>query len=185
MSYQKDPLQWIASAGGPLILLPGEYISDWTGVGLFDEQLDFEIMPPPKGDDYERACAVEGYLGLLEVGSGHGLVLGDDPMSTAWWQHSASEGILIRWVYGDGEADLMQLLMPIDDRIWTSSDLIFVVGKHPLFLFDSALCGEEATDERLTITLADGPYTIDTAIVRPNARTEMVLHRLRRQELIP
>lgn len=180
MSHFQDPLHWIASAGGPLILLSGEYASKWLGVGLLDEELDFDIMPPSQNTDYDRACAVEGYLGLLEVGAGQGLVLGDEPMSTAWWQLTATEGVLIRWVYGDGETDLVQLLTPFEEHAWTSSRLNLSVGKHPLYLFDSALPGDEAIDERLTITLAEGSFAIDTAIARPNAHTEVVLHRLRK-----
>lgn len=38
------------------------------------------------------------------------------PMSTAWWPFSETEGILIRWVYGEDEAGLLQRLLPIDER---------------------------------------------------------------------
>lgn len=179
MNQLEDSLHWIASAGGPLILLSGEHLSDWSGIGL-DDQLDFDILPTAQETDYDRACAVEGYLELLRVGAGQGLILGDEPMSTAWWQLSATEGILIRWVYGDDEANPVQLLMPIEAHIWTSSGLVFIVGQHPPFLFDSAEPGEEAS-ERLTIALDEGKYAIDTEIARPNDRTEMVLHRFCRQ----
>ncbi len=184
MIYERGPLRWIDSFGGPLLLLSSEYFSVWQGVLTDFDRYGYnwpypDEPSPPEETDYDRACAIQGYIGLVNVGDGQGVVLGDAPMSTAWWPLSATEGLLIRWVYGGDAVGLLQRLLPIDERTWESTGTLFQISQNPLYLFDSSAAGEEET-ERLTITLAAGEFAIDTAIARPDEHTEMVVHRLRR-----
>jgi len=81
--------------------------------------------PGTPATDYDRACDVEGYLGLLDIGAGHGLVLGDDPNATAWQAYANSGdgeevvgGILIRWVYANSEADVMAAIDNLPESAW-------------------------------------------------------------------
>jgi hypothetical protein len=185
MIYDLGSLQWIDSAGGPLLLLSSGLFRKWNGVitefarnGGYDWPYPDEPKEP-ETTDYDRACAITGYVGLVTVGGGQGLVLGDMPMSTAWAPLSTSEGILIRWMYGNDAAGLLSRLLPIAESIWKPAGVTFAAGEEPLYLFDSAAPGEDAT-ERLTITLVPGEYAIDAAIARPDAHTEMALHPLRR-----
>lgn len=183
MIYERGPLLWIDSAGGPMLLLSSELFAQWQGVFTEFDRYGYDWpypdLPPPKETDYDRACAVDGYLGLVSVGDGYGLVLGDMPMDTAWYPLSVTEGILIRWLYGNDSANLLQRLLPIDEGAWTPSGMSVHVGEHPLYLSDSAAAGEPET-ERLTISLAAGEYAVDTGILEPDPHTQMVVHRLRR-----
>jgi len=76
----------IESAGGPLVLLSDRARVDWTGVA---------------GADYERACAVDGYFGVLDVRGDEVLVIGDEPASTALLPTRAADSLVIaKWTYG-------------------------------------------------------------------------------------
>lgn len=176
--YQHGSLQWIESAGGPLILLPQASLADWSGYNP-DEELSGEVTIPGT-TDYERACAValEGLLGLVQVADIQALVLGDEPMSTAWHPTGPAGGLLIRWVYGDDINAVPSYVTDLDAVIWTLSGITLTVTNQPYYLFDSAWAGQETT-ERLEITLTEGRYEIDTGIAHPANRTELLLHRFR------
>lgn len=187
MLYERGALWWIESAGGPLVLLSEQYLSAWLGhapawevwmdpdaTGLPDDQPEASQMT-----DYERAGMINGYIGVLAVGDGQGVVLSGDWLATAWLSVSETEGMLIRWVYGTDQAGLLERLTPISSDGWTRNVDSFQIGRHSLALFDAAWPGSEAP-ERITITLLEGEYTVDTAIVLPEQHTKLVLHRLRR-----
>ncbi|MFF8029244.1 Imm21 family immunity protein [Streptomyces sp. NPDC007896] len=65
-----DPgaVEWIESGGGPLIVIPEASLSAWRGAGGDD------------WEDYDRACDVDGHVGLIAVGQSRALVLGFDPV---------------------------------------------------------------------------------------------------------
>lgn len=183
---QVPPLPWATSNGGPLLLLSAEYLPDWAGVTVEDP---FDRPRDPAGnlipDDYERACAVaetSGYLGLIAVGSGQGLVLGDEPMQTAWWPLSTLEGILVRWQCADSEAQVVEYLQRIAHQSWEPTGIALTVASQPLYLFDSACSGSEAEEmPHLVIALDAGEYATETGFTpRDMQRLELVLHRLRR-----
>ena len=82
-------LEWIESGGGPLIAVPETVLPFWAGADG-DET----------ASDYDRACEVDAAVGLLPVGDGAALVLGDEPASTAYLPaHSA----FVRWCAADSE----------------------------------------------------------------------------------
>jgi hypothetical protein len=82
-------VRWMQSNAGPLLLVPGEHLPSWEGVAPpadgrhIEAQFRWNRRDAP-ATDYDRACDVTGYLGLLSIGTGHGLVLGDELHATAW-----------------------------------------------------------------------------------------------------
>jgi Immunity protein 21 len=185
MYHDNKTLTWLASAGGPLLLLPGAYLAAWEGTN-----------PPSAGrvlqarfrwqdsaamaTDYDRACDVDDYLGLLDIGGTQGLVLGDEPLATAWLPDgdSGKTGMLIRWVSADDEAHILAALTHIPDHVWDPAHLLFPVGSTPLYLFDAAIPGSKV-DAYLVIHLNPGSYLISTAVYKPDNGTELILHRFR------
>ncbi len=187
-------LQWMQSNGGPLLLVPGEHLLSWGG-----------LAPPPDGrhieaqfrwngqdapaTDYDRACDVTGWLGLLTIGAGQGLVLGGEPDGTAWQASVASgesaeddtSGILIRWVYANSEAEVIDALTHVPETTWRDDGLLLSVGREPLYLLDAAYAGGELEgDDHLTIHLPPGRYSIATAEYEPDSQTSLLLHQLTR-----
>lgn len=73
---------WVASMGGPLLVLPRSALDQWSGCtegGTIAGTGDVR-------DDYDRACEVEGTAGVLQVGDGgsQAIVLGDMPSTTCF-----------------------------------------------------------------------------------------------------
>lgn len=175
--YQRHHLEWIDSNGGPLILLSRELLTAWSGSDP-REPGDDEVQSLQE-TDYDRAGAVSGYIGLLAVDEGKGVIFWGEPMSTAWVPLTSTAGIFVQWSYGEEQTDVIGHVHRFEERRWESSGLTFVVGRQPLYLFDASWPGREVP-EHLTITLDEGTYAIDTGIIRPDSKTELVVHRFRR-----
>src|SRR5438270_663817 len=90
MPDKSGALTWMDTELGPLLLVPGEHLSSWEGIdppsaGRHVEAKFRSHDPNDPATDYDRACDIKDYLGLIEIGAGKGLVLGGEPLSTAWW----------------------------------------------------------------------------------------------------
>jgi hypothetical protein len=182
MLHNLGGLTWIESSGGPLLLLSSEHLADWEGVDSSSNghivQATFRWNDPSvAATDYDRACDVEDYIAVIPVANGTGLVLNQEPMPTAWWPHDDQiGGLLIRWLQGDPETDVLELLAHLPNLGWESGHITFTVGSSSLYLFDAASPGNEL-DEHLTIALRAGAYRITTALYEPDNRTSLILHR--------
>ena len=87
--------------------------------------------------------------------------------------------MLVRWIFGDSEAEFLGWLQVIPDVIFRT-DGMFSVESPRLILFDSALAGrnvKKRPQEYLALELGLGVYAVRTAIYQPDARTSMVVHR--------
>lgn len=178
-------LRWVYSEGGPLLLLDERSLDSWGGVVDRIEGPRREKSYSPGGEptDYDRACAVSGYLGRIPVGAGEAMVLGDMPMQTTWvsWS-SVGGGMLARWMFAESDADFLRWLQLIPEAIFRP-EFQFSVEGSPLVLFDSAFAGrnvKQRPEEYLSIELEPGTYEIETAVYQPDARTSMVVHRFNR-----
>src|SRR5258708_35074880 len=85
--WYSGTLRWMESNGGPLLLVSGEHLPSWEGTESPSDGRQIEAQfrwngqgAPDTG--YDRACDVKQYVGLLTIGVGQGMVLGDEPLST-------------------------------------------------------------------------------------------------------
>ena len=175
---------WVESGGGPLVVIPVEVAHHWRGVEGFglinsDSFMLSEIFI--NYTDYDRACKVDDYLGMLEVGPGTCLVFGDEPLATTFLM--AEEGaIFVRWVCAENEKDILQAAQVVPDDAWVSCANRFHVGKGGLLLFDSAFPGDDLPDSHLEeirswihVPVPSGTYEVE-----PDDSTRLIVHRLRR-----
>jgi hypothetical protein len=168
----ENQLTWISSEGGPLILLSTELVEYWGG-----------SLTPPVETDYDRACAIENYLGLISVGPGYGLVLGDEPMQTSWLPLPRERGgILIRWQWASDASAVVRALRQLSEELWQADNISFFKNQKPLLLFDAAYHGSDIASS-LAIELDAGQYRIESANYQPDKETSLVLHRLLPKEL--
>lgn len=158
-------VEWIDSGGGPLIAVPESVLAAWKGADDVDED----------AGDYGRACAVEGYAGVIDVGGTPALVLGDEPAPTTFLpEHS----LFVRRLAADSEevarAAVGQGLVEAE---WEESTDWEVPG--PVVLFDSAYSAEDLDSTgSLRVELAPGRYRVESAYVEPDDDTWLVLIRL-------
>ena len=174
-------LRWVESEGGPLLLLPDDLLGFWEGVRRPPRfrtiEADFRWSAETGPTDYDRACDVNDYLGLIEVGPGHGLVLGDAPLRTTWFgdgQHSG--GYLVRWVQANSDAEVRQIMTTdLSTLPWVDGASLDVEAV-PLVLFDSGLPGDQVGEDALRIRLAKGRYVVSTAEYAGDNDVRLLLH---------
>jgi hypothetical protein len=80
-----EKYDYLATDGGPAIVLPVSLSTAWVGY-------DGIGNPLAKNHDYGRACAVQDKIDLIKVGSGKALVIQNPPMC-AWAKAPAGQGI--------------------------------------------------------------------------------------------
>ncbi len=135
--------------------------------------------------DYERACAIDEPLGLLTVGTGYGLVLGDEPLSTTWQPDNARRGgMIVHWRYGPDGPTTIAALARLPDDIWNLEAFSLPLPSGQAKVFDSAHGGERER-ATLTLTLIPGTYRLETAEYAPGADLALLLHRLTWVEAAP
>ncbi|MGW1363739.1 immunity 21 family protein [Streptomyces chartreusis] len=159
-------VEWIESGGGPLIAVPETVLPFWAGADG-DET----------ASDYDRACEVDGFVGLLPVGDSAALVFGDEPASTSYLP---DQGTFVRWCAADSEAELLARVpaaLAIAD--WGHEVRWKVPGT--VVLFDSAWPGRDTErTEHLRVALEPGAYAVRAAQVQPCPETWLGLVQLRR-----
>ncbi|MEU6307487.1 immunity 21 family protein [Streptomyces chartreusis] len=159
-------VEWIESGGGPLIAVPETVLPFWAGADG-DET----------ASDYDRACEVDGFVGLLPVGDSAALVFGDEPASTSYLP---DHGTFVRWCAADSEAELLaQVPAALAIADWGHEVRWKVPGT--VVLFDSAWPGRDTErTEHLQVALEPGVYAVRAAQVQPGPETWLGLVQLRR-----
>ncbi len=179
---------WVASEGGPLILMPQAALMAWCGC---EPARDGRVItarsrwngPDSPATDYDRACDVDGQVGILDVGGHTGLVLADQPLATTWVTHPRG-GALVRIVSAAIERKRLIERMPRgaaldDDAIeWQPEPGEVISEEHSWSLFDAAYPGWER-DFSAAVRLAPGRYQLASARLTTRAYT-LWLHRLLR-----
>jgi len=177
---------WLDHAAGPLLLLPDSLLPEWSGIDVPDYRVVAARFrgnaEEPRASDYDRACDVGDYAGVIEVGYGFGLVLGDMPAATNWLPRPFG-GILARWEYAESDRAMDAALACIPDSLTWTEKGNFTVVSSPLHLFNSAEPGDEAVLLRLAIPLAAGSYSVRWTRYAPDERTAASLIELRRASI--
>jgi hypothetical protein len=133
-------------------------------------------QPADPPTDYDRACDVNDYVGILEIASYPAIVLNVDPLP-ATWVPLPEGGILIARLY-TSEIGYPSRLPPIEGVEWTVSGSIESNGS-PFILFDSTEAGwEEPVFPSLDVTLGVGRYEVEHGRF-VNSQMELWLVRLR------
>lgn len=159
-------VEWVESGGGPLIAIPETVLPFWAGADG-DET----------ASDYDRACEVDGSVGLLPVGDSAALVLGDEPALTAYLP---DHGIFVRWHAADSEAELLSRVpAALATAVWEPEVRWKVPGT--VVLFDSAWPGRETERTgHVRVALEPGAYAVRAAQVQPGPETWLGIVQLQR-----
>jgi hypothetical protein len=159
-------VEWVESGGGPLIAVPETVLPFWTGA-------DGEET----ASDYDRACEVDGSVGLLPVGDSTALVLGDEPASTAFLP---DHGIFVRWCAAHSEDEVLASVpAALHTAEWEPEVSWDVPGA--VLLFDAAWPGDDSTRaDHVRVVLEPGRYAVRAAQVQPGPETWLGLVHLRR-----
>ncbi|WP_246338871.1 Imm21 family immunity protein [Streptomyces lunaelactis] len=103
-----DPA-WVQSMGGPLIVIPASALDQWGGSTEDGVIVGGTAIP----DDYDRACDVEGWAGVISIGIGRAaLVLADEPATTCYLPE---QNAFLRWLAADSDAELLEAARAVLD----------------------------------------------------------------------
>ncbi|RZT81440.1 immunity protein 21 of polymorphic toxin system [Micromonospora violae] len=162
-----DDVGWIESAGGPFVALSASELQYWTG---------------SSGSDYDDACEVDDYLGLLRWGQGArrgiALVVGDEPLPTTFLPDI---GCLLQWQYAPSDADLIAAARSAFDAglRWEEGPIYEFADR--LVLIDAAATAESLDrNEMLDLPLVPGRYQCSSAGFSEGGEVAGRLHRFSR-----
>ena len=149
------------------MLLASKFKPFWSGIEppkdgrVIDAR--FRWNPDGPATDYDRACDVDGYAGLISVGAGVAIVLGEEPLPTTWQPLSDGGGLLVR-LHTSETGDYPDTLpVPPPDLEWEAVGE-FTTDGSPLVLFDSTESGAQPPIfPSLPIELAAGRYAVENA----------------------
>ncbi|MFI1336060.1 Imm21 family immunity protein [Streptomyces sp. NPDC020845] len=160
-------LTWVESEGGPMIVVEESLRHLWGGYA---------------NSDYENACEVEGYAGLVTFGEpsapGSALVINDIPAPTAFMGEFHA---IVQWISSSSDARFIEVVRGGIDLVdtWVDGPVMKVNG--PLVVFDAALPGTEArADELLLVDIEPAVYRVRTADIESDTGTCARVHQLER-----
>ncbi|MES2952854.1 MAG: Imm21 family immunity protein [Pseudomonadota bacterium] len=161
-------LEWINSAGGPLICASPAAGRIWGGtrgssVGGAES-------------DYDRACDQVSYVSAIACGSAQVVVLGDEPLQSAFVVKSDSV-LVVRWVScvsseraASAIAQLPSALPAIEEPTK------FRLDDRGLIMFDSAVASiDPAVCSK--VDLRPGVFTVTTEKYKSEGVHEFLVHR--------
>jgi Immunity protein 21 len=160
---------WIDTAGGPLICATNQTGPIWCGTRGSSIG---EVRT-----DYDRACEVMSYVGVVRCASSDVLVFGDEPLQTTFV--SVAGGLAaVRWVSctSVGEADAALAAIPSAmPQLEAPKSLLIRADK--LVMFDAAYRLKEAPQSMAT-DVVSGLYEVSTErFARPGV-FEFIVHRM-------
>lgn len=98
-------------------------------------------------EDYDRACEVEGWAGMLDVGGSgaRALVLADEPATS---RYLPEQRVFVRWLAADSESELLAAADTVlADRDIEWDDVGVWERDGPAVLMDSTTPGAELDEE--------------------------------------
>ena len=163
-------LQWINSAGGPLVCASPATGRIWRGVhGSSVKSLE---------TDYERACGQMDYVGIIPCGPSQVLILGDEPLQSAF--AGTDEGVIIvRWVSCTSNEHATEAIAQLPVKLPTIEEpKTFYLNDSGLLMFDAAL---SSIDTAITKTeINPGIFKVTAEIYKKAGVYEFLVHRLLR-----
>ena len=170
MEIIESDLRWIGTLGGPLIVMNGLDLNYWKG----DLR---EVDATSSTTDYDRACEVTDWVGAIGVGPGIALVLAM-PNETCQYRLDETTEILVRWVWGNNDAEVLAFLRELRvNQPWVPTDIEIIVGTHGLIMFDAVYGGDELR-ESVEIRIPPGIYGVSTLQYKPNENVNLFLIKL-------
>ena len=160
---------WV-SWQGPHMLLPASALPSWEGGNppTHGRIVHAKTHCDPTGPvtDYDRACDVEGLVGVIPVGPHHAIVIGDEvPMSTLVRESSGSLAIVVPMTWEHEDAfDSLETLVRVTDEAAPrrTTGLRYPHPGGPVVLQAAVDGADDPLGGRIVADLDKGEYTIAT-----------------------
>jgi hypothetical protein len=183
VAERRRRLTWVRTTGGPHLVVPQRYAASWDGVDAPRRgrvvRAKFRYDPSGPATDYDRACDVAGWLGVIRVGRGSGLVLAGDVTVAAYYPWERKH-YLLRWLCAPSEASLLDHFHRVAGSLPVEEEVDF---RHPggkLVLMDSSDIPREWCWPHAEFDLPAGRYRV-SASYSESEKVGLIVHRLRRR----
>jgi hypothetical protein len=184
MVDERTRLQWIKTAGGPHLVLPEAYAAEWEGFAIPSGgrvvKASFQCNPGSPATDYDRACSVKGWLGVIPVGKGMALVLHGDDTIAAYYRTARGQHYLLRWLFAPSETALLDYFHDVQKQLLVEHEAGF---RHPggkLLLMDSVDLPGSFMTPPSEFVLPRGRYRVLTSHSQ-SEEVYIIVHQLRRE----
>ncbi|GMA98779.1 Imm21 family immunity protein [Pelosinus sp. IPA-1] len=173
---KREIIKWIECDGGPHLLLEKRLVPHWMGTT--------DIQDDDKATDYDRACNIEDYIGIIPVSNGCGLVVSEDVAKSTWIASEDGNGgflVVLNYIGDDvDESLIVNKIRTVDRSLFEATNLQFSVQDNYVYLFAACDCGPEWLYGCAEIQLKPGIYSIDTIDSYDFDECSFRIHRLRR-----
>ncbi len=175
-------LPWVNTTGGPHLVIPERYASAWEG-GVAPAngrvvEAAFRCNPEGPATDYDRACDVRGWLGVIPVGRGQALVLSGDNTQATYYRWGRGH-FLLRWLYAESETKLLDHFHDVQARLPVEEAAGFWHPGGMVYLMDSTDLPGRWLVEHTDFQLPRGRYRVLTSHSETE-ETYIIIHRLQR-----
>ena len=156
-------LSWLDTDAGHLVLMTASARLEWSGIEPSRDPRAASARfrwnkPSDAASDYDRACDVDDYVGIIDVGSQQAVVLGQEPLPATVITR-ADGSLLIARLY-TSEFGLPSQLPVVDGIIWESVGSV-TFSDSALVLFDSTDVGwETPAFPSISIEFTPGRYDV-------------------------
>ena len=145
-----DDVDWVSCDGGPHLFAPQDLAASW---GATDAE-------------YAAACAVDDVLGIIPIGQGSGLVLGDDVPMSVWVPAGAfSSGTLVvpmTWGEELTAEEFLAMVSHVPAAAYTDTGLVLSSTSDAFLLFAACDNGPKWIYSTATVALSAGSYRVFT-----------------------
>ena len=175
-------INWIDTTGGPTVLIPKPYLSNWKGTFDSSGNIPDDFLDPAK-THYGKACETNEDIEIIEFNGFNAIVFGDEPLLTTAISNVSSEIIFIRWVCGNSLESAEEILNEINYNSvnWKRRESFINTFEHYI-LFDSSENGIDVNRKTgIDIRFVEGKYEINSATFNPNSETQLLLYRFQKQ----
>jgi hypothetical protein len=181
MADERLRLTWINTAGGPHLVIPERYAPAWEGCfvpsGGRVIEATFRCNPNGPATDYDCACNVSGWLGVIRVGRSQAMVLSGDDTQAAYY-HWGRGHFILSWLYAESETELLDHFHDVQATLPVEEEAVF---RHPggkVFLMDSVDLPGRWMGPHAEFQLPRGRYLVETGHSETES-TYLIVHRLR------
>ncbi len=167
MPIQELTKNWVTGDGGPLILMEQSLLPFWEGADKPSKGRTVEAKfrwGLDVATDYDRACDVRDWAGVIDVGPGRAFVLSTNGDAIATWlpRTEVHDGMVIEWEYADSEDQLIS-----EGYRWLQNGSVDLVSSYqiessPLVLFVSAEAGGDTIYARQIFEIELGSYEVES-----------------------
>jgi hypothetical protein len=184
MTARKVRPHWVETLGGPHLVLPEAHADAWEGNAAPSKgrviQATFRCDPSSPATDYDRACSIDDWLGVIPVGDGQALVLSGDDTSAAYFCMGTGKDYLLRWLYAPSETDLLDYFYNVCERLEPEKEDEFQHSGGKIFLMDSVdAVGSWATPPSAFV-MPRGRYRVLTSYSE-SEEVYIIVHKLKRE----